>query len=613
MVPPIKLPVLDKSALAINLQRLRDEYETALVRILETIEASEIALVLTQRIATLFSHVFVHGVTVLKSHRVAECVELGDDRAKIHAGKVVYLCFSRVDDVRSVVLHARALQDAQQPRDLSFQLFATGAWTAMCQDILDETGMKDVLSVGFFPMGFVPLDIDLLTLGYERTLHDCLVHSDHSALTDTAIALHQLQLLYGRFPQIKYKGEMAMTVFTQLMQLQDSEDAAAAFGKQLKRRSRVETLILLDRRVDYASALSMPLSYEALVDELFHIKDGFASISQRLLSGDANAADSLTPLALNSADGIFYQIRALSVHAVPGALKNCANGIKNTFGEFQRTSAAASASEVHDFVKTVPALKESQEMLEMHVNLLESIQVTTNSRSFKEQWQLERAVMDEASDRDVLGDVRDMIYRYEPLLKVLRVLCLCSIVMNGLPKRELDHIKLLLVRTYGHEVVLSLDNLTRAGLLTSHRREFIAQTPFHTATAALQVLDYNVNAENPKTMAFVTGGYTPISCRLVEEVLQHGNWAQLQAALSVLPGPCAELSAAQPPAKGTSDKRGKKPIVMVCFVGGVTLLEVAALRWLASFYPHDIVIAATSVISGNSLLSELLEKIPPTS
>ena len=55
----------------------------------------------------------------------------------------------------------------------------------------------------------------------------------------------------------------------------------------------------------------------------------------------------------------------------------------------------------------------------------------------------------------------------------------------------------------------------------------------------------------------------------------------------------------------------KNKVMVVYFVGGVTYMEIAALRLLSSLEGHDynIVVATTKLINGNTLLSSLIEQI----
>jgi hypothetical protein len=61
--------------------------------------------------------------------------------------------------------------------------------------------------------------------------------------------------------------------------------------------------------------------------------------------------------------------------------------------------------------------------------------------------------------------IEKLINKQEPLLKVLRLLCLYSIVSNGLKPKILDNFKKEILQTYGYEYIFTLINLEKMGLL----------------------------------------------------------------------------------------------------------------------------------------------------
>ena len=95
---------------------------------------------------------------------------------------------------------------------------------------------------------------------------------------------------------------------------------------------------------------------------------------------------------------------------------------------------------------------------------------------------------------------------------------------------------------------------------------------------------------NPGDIAYVTLGYASLSVRLVEQAMRPEGWKPIQDALKQLPGPSAELSQI----KVTKDDvlsnnnttsstayGGDRKVMLVYFLGGVTYMEIAALRYLA--------------------------------
>ncbi|TMW58699.1 hypothetical protein Poli38472_010258 [Pythium oligandrum] len=608
----------------VPLERLREAHAQALQRA-HGGDDEPVALVLPHRLTTLLTHVFPQGLATLGN--VAECVELTEDLAKIHCHRVVYLSLPVVDDVRSIATHMGLLRAFDPSTERTFHLLVAGKWTAMCAEAL-ECQSHDTVHIQEVAMGFIPLDQDLLTLGRERCLLDCHVNGDRSVLVDCAQAIQQLQRLYGRFENIKYKGDLAAFVCHQLMEREQQEEDEEEKMEEMtgvasperrrkspryRKRRPMHSLVLLDRRLDYATALSTPLTMEALLAELFEFLDGVVTLGSTSMSpGEQGETVEETVFPLNTSDTVFRQIRGLHLHAVAPVLNAHASGMKDAFDRFRTTSATATTAEIHEFVKSVPQMQSQQKTLERLVTMLETLETNTATSAFRDTWRLERAMMDrDADSSEILDSIEELIFQHEPLLKVLRLLCLFSVTHNGVPRHELLRLKMHLVRAYGHELIFSFSTLARVGLLVEKDSNSHDEHVFEDVAEALGLLDVDVNVQNPRGAAFVTGGYAPITTRLIEELLKDGStWESLPGQiLHKLPGRRAEITRVQ--AQRKKEKHDKR-VMVVCFVGGVTYAEVAALRWLAQFYPYDIIIASTSVITGQSFLQDVLERLPST-
>ena len=108
------------------------------------------------------------------------------------------------------------------------------------------------------------------------------------------------------------------------------------------------------------------------------------------------------------------------------------------------------------------------------------------------------------------------------------------------------------------------------------------------------------------------------SVRLVEQAAQGEGWegAGVREAVELLPGPHFQHTRGQGAAGGggrgrgrgrSRGRRGEKKVVLVFYVGGVTLAEVAALRFLSARAGSSVqyVVAATSLLTGDSLMASL--------
>jgi hypothetical protein len=178
------------------------------------------------------------------------------------------------------------------------------------------------------------------------------------------------------------------------------------------------------------------------------------------------------------------------------------------------------------------------------------------------------------------------------------------------------------VQTYGLRVLPLLKNLEDIGALKQKQMgAFLGGGGDAGSWAglrrALKLIVDDVDVANPTDIAYVSSGYAPLSVRLMQSLLlrgpaggvgelakvteiaiEEGEYSSFDAAVQR----AAEKGAAPSPAGG------KKNIV-VYYLGPVTYLEIAALRWLSEQegFPYRIIIAATSVENGNQILGNLSE------
>ena len=122
-------------------------------------------------------------------------------------------------------------------------------------------------------------------------------------------------------------------------------------------------------------------------------------------------------------------------------------------------------------------------------------------------------------------------------------------------------------------------------------------------------------------MAYVSSGYAPITARLIQASMT--GFSGKEEALRELPGRGMDILQSFPPedlvtatkkgplehSMGTWVKRfGKnKPLLLVYYIGGVTYMEIAALRFLSlsPSFPYRIMILTTNIIDGSSFLESL--------
>ena len=291
------------------------------------------------------------------------------------------------------------------------------------------------------------------------------------------------------------------------------------------------------------------------------------------------------------------------------------------------------------------------------------------------------------------ANIRELINQEASVFTVLRLLCLYSLVVNGLKPKVLEEIKREVLQTYGYEYLPLLVSLADLNLLvrtptsssSSTSSSASGKSAFVQCRRPLKLIVDDVDESAPEDVAYVYSGYAPVSVRLVQHALGLGQtsgglvaglgsavgaaaaaagagslrgaggserektganvvgWRGLEEVMRTLPG--AVFDEVQKPAgdavktkreslssqsSSPSPRLSADPcychiplwrlaasftpdhpaVTVVCFVGGCTYTEIAALRFTSQrMSGRKIIVLTTGILNGNSIMDSLG---PPT-
>ncbi|OQR81213.1 vacuolar protein sorting-associated protein 33A [Achlya hypogyna] len=582
------------------LARVRQASSEALDELLQSTGASSLELVVAPRLWSLFQHFSTLGSDRLKALHVTEIHALDSHDGGIHNAHSA-LVFLVQPCVPQIFLVARRIADvvAQLPprtTPLQCYIFHTGQWSALCAEVLLQEKVADMVDLTLQPLalGFIPIDSDLLTMGTDTLLRECYLGCNKTGLVNMALALHTLQHTVGNIGHIFYKGELSKCVWKSLAQF----NAQRGTPPPPSTKHRIDCMILLDRKLDYFAPLSTPLTYEGLLGELLGYRDGMVQVDANLLDDAIPPNQQLAPMSLSSDDVVFQACRNVHVQALSPFLHSQVAQLSAEHDTLQKAMAedAVSISDISTLPGQVKEHLHRQALLNQHLQLSQQLQETTNSKTFRRRWFLERAIM-EGEQR--LGDIEQLVWKHAPLLVVLRLLGLHSLVNGGIPRHLYYHLKTQIMQFYGYEYLHTFENLERMGLLGVQ-----GSTGPNLLKAFDAVGHYGSDVVNPADASYVSGGFTPLVVKLVEAALGPRQWEPIADLLNQLPGPSAHFATTE----GDGPvKRFKKVLVVV--VGSVSLLEVAALRFLGAQRKCTFLIASNAITSGGQFLDPILEVV----
>ncbi|XP_023924915.1 vacuolar protein-sorting-associated protein 33 homolog [Quercus suber] len=135
--------------------------------------------------------------------------------------------------------------------------------TVVCEKILEEENVYNLMTIGEYPLYIVPLDEDVLSFELDLAYKESQVDRDTSSLWHIAKAIHKLEFSFGVIPNVRAKGKASVRVADILNRMQAEEPVNSPYMVV----PEINTLILLDREVDMVTLMLSQLTYEGLLDE----------------------------------------------------------------------------------------------------------------------------------------------------------------------------------------------------------------------------------------------------------------------------------------------------------------------------------------------------------
>lgn len=278
------------------------------------------------------------------------------------------------------------------------------------------------------------------------------------------------------------------------------------------------------------------------------------------------SVDKKEDIILNSGEELFAEIRDKNFNGVGPVLSRKARTISSQFDERHKDQ---SVQEIKKFVARLPhmlAMKESlarrsypnqsppfvickknrlkkclilyEKCLFADTTIAEMIKEVTDTSNFLECLQVEQELLNCIDTDKANPHIENMIAQQEPLLKVLRLLCIQCFTNSGLKPKLLDYYKREIIHAYGYQYLPTLINLEKVGLLKVQQssRQYIV------LRKALRLIVEDESEISPKDISYVHSIYAPISVRLTEALVLPGGWHAINDILELLPGPVVNYS-----------------------------------------------------------------------
>jgi len=557
------------------------------------------------------------GATLLKEHGVDKIYKLDGPKALQGTNQVMFLIRPRVLLVQHIAAQIQQAKKVGHKRNYMIVFVPRKLYS--CERILEQEGVYGDVRIAELNLDFIRLDNDVISLELPQFFNNFYLDSDETWCHSAARGLVTLQQLFGGIPNVYGQGKCAKIVSDIADMIFDDPSVGAPNYLQ----SQIGHVFLIDRDVDLVTPQCSQVAYEGLLDDTFGINSSYVEFGPEVTGTDATMK-----LILTSSDEVFNDIRDQHLTSVFSFLSGKAKDLQSGYDKRHNMT---SVSQMKDFVANdLKGLKQAHKSLTVHIGACEYIMKSKAKGEFEEQMRTEHSLLEGSDTRENIQYIEELINKQCDKFVVLRLLCLLSLTQNGIASQTYRSLKTQFLHSYGFEHLLTFSTLQRLGMLVEQETGQSAAKLGGGIAATLAGKSSNhklrckklnlipktpddINLKRPNDMSYVfSGAYTPLCCRLVEQVLQKEGFTGLEDVTKLLPGPSFYKPKAKSAKSGvSSSKAGSSQVVLVYFLGGCTFSEISALRLLGQTFGkqkgYKFLIATTSIINCNSMIKNVID------
>lgn len=549
---------------------------------------------------------------VLKDHNVVKMFPIkAGDLPNVDVRNFIFITRPSLQLMNKIATNIHSDEKRNRVYRKNFYLYFLPKRSLLCENQLKTKGVYGSFQIiDDFKCQLFPLDRDLLSMEYPDCFKELYIEGDLTSLHQSALAISNIQKLFGKIPKIVGKGKFAEKIKELSKNIVLNENIADEKGS-------IDQLIILDRSIDTMSAFATQLTYEGLIDEFYGINnttvnfpaEKFSPSSEDTNFSKVTTSNEKKQVILNSKEELYAELRDKNFNAVGPVLSRLAKTITAAANE---RHGEKTIQELKKIVEHLPKLKADELSLATHTTIASLIKEHISQYDFLDELSTEQEFM-MCNDLDKPNDyIESMICNQKPLEKVLRLICMQSAASSGLKQKVLDGYKKEIFHSYGIDSLLKLGKLEKSGLIKVQS----GSRSYNILRKTLNLTVDDFQEVSPKDISYVHSFYAPLSIRIVEHALKPLGWNGLNDILSCIPEPLFEdyqmsITTSSGRRDSLTSEISQSDIpktILVFFVGGCTFAEISALRFLSQQDENNVefIIMTTKVINKNSFLENVI-------
>ncbi|XP_012135950.1 vacuolar protein sorting 33B isoform X2 [Megachile rotundata] len=521
------------------------------------------------------------GVSILKRYGVEKIYKM-EQGLKLTNSQHIFLvssdliaCKRVLDQIQSEI--SLNMRPRLQP---NHHILVTPFVPTVLGSIIEEEGLSGLVTLQTLCWEFIRLDGNILSLENAMFI-DLYYHKDTTLLPALARCLWSLQLIVGAPKLTVSIGKYSQ----QLLKIMESM-------KQCLGSSNIEneigTLILMDRNYDFATSLLTPVTYVGLLHEVIDINVGVGILGKSQTKLDPDK------------DQIYREVRDTPCSDVFPILHGKAKSLKSEQDAIQTMKL----SEMEKYVSTkLQKTRDLTRHLAFHISACQLIADTLGS-DFQTLQKIEKCILECRERKECFNYIERYIDDHP--LRTLRLLCLLSIVSDGITQNELHSIQKVHLHAHGYRHTPLFYKLQSIGLLRYRAENIFHKLPNWTS-------EWNNNAQKLKLFPSTSkqaeqqsrscpsyvfnNAYIPLIAQVLNAIVNQEKDPKNLEELANLSN-CV-----------INGQRGSllPKMVVICIIGGITYAEITACRFIEKSTGIRLVLASDSIITGNKMLEKVQE------
>uniref|UniRef100_A0A674ESU1 VPS33B late endosome and lysosome associated n=1 Tax=Salmo trutta TaxID=8032 RepID=A0A674ESU1_SALTR len=563
----------------------------------------------------------IANVTTLKQHDVDKLYKVEYKPIVSTSDQLCFLIRPRIKTVKWICDVVNA--DKAFGRYRRYKIIFSPQKFYACENLLEEQGIFGDVTTDEWSFYLLPLDDDIISLELPEFFRDNFLEGDQRWVRTAGSALHLLHSVYGPFSKVYGIGRCSKMAY-------ESWREQVEEGEQRARQAEIGNVFLIDRDVDLVTPLCSQVVYEGLVDDIFTIKCGNTFIIYNNAPLVKRCPAWMHNICLKCPLRTFFTSKSRS---------SCLTIIHRSPSLSLQKRSGMDIKQMKTFVsEELKGLKQEHRLLSLHIGASESMMKKKTKQDFQELLKTEHSLLEGFEIRECISYIEEHINRQVSMVESMRLLCLLSLTENGLLPKDYRSLKAQFLQSYGIEHLLTFSNLKQLGLLVEQQpgetltvmesrvgklvndktagkltdafSSLAKKSNFRALGRRLNLVpksDEEYDLRVPRDMAYIfSGAYIPLSCKLIEQVLERDGWTGLEEVTRMLNGHEFAVTAGS----NGSDARVKtdsQRIILVMFLGGCTFSEISALRFLGREKGLKFIVVTTAITNSARLLESMLD------